>query len=509
MSQAMAINVNAIVKSYGMTLALNEASLAVPTGQVHALLGENGAGKSTTVKILSGLEKPDKGDIHVFGDNVQLRSPRDAHRHGIQTAFQELTLIPDITVLQNLLMPYAPTNSLGLLRSREARQRVVAELSRLDLDDINPRAEVRDLDLPTRQKLEIAKSVIRKPRILLLDEPTSALSGRNVDWLESIMQTLRDDGVTIIFITHRMQEVRSFCQALTVYRDGQRVGTGAVTDYTDNDIVELMLGHTMTQSFPSKSKFPENDSKVLLSVRDLSIGEKLTDLDLDIHQGEVVGVAALQGMGQTELYRSLFGLESVSKGTLAIEGRKVDFASPRDAIRSGIGISYIPEDRKTEGLLLPMNGLQNITLPLLDRFSRFGWLNKSKEAWAVRSALDQVNVDSRALYTSCNAFSGGNQQKIVLAKWLLTQSQLMLMLDPTRGIDVGTKYEFFELIHNFAQGGGGVLFHSTDTTEIVNVAHRVIVLYNGRVVRELVGDEITEHAVLESEVGHVSVTSPL
>ncbi len=505
MTRSLAIELNAIVKRYGPTVALNEASLAVPAGQVHALLGENGAGKSTTVKTLSGLVTPDSGEIRVFGEQVRLRSPRDAHRHGIQTAFQELTLVPDLTVTQNLLLPYTPANALGLLRSRAARRQAIAALERLDLGDIDPRAEVRDLDLPTRQKLEIAKAVIRKPRILLLDEPTSALSGRNVDWLEGLVQTLRDDGVTMIFITHRMQEVRSFCQALSVYRDGRCVGTGNVADYSDGDIVELMLGRAMEQSFPPKTAAPAADSPSLLSARGLTIGHQLTDLDLDIRRGEVVGVAALQGMGQAALYRGLFGLEPASKGRLAIEGREVEFASPRDAIRSGIGISYLPEDRKTEGLLLPMNGVENVSLPLLDRFARCGWLNKRRETQAVRAVLDQVNVDPRALYTRCSAFSGGNQQKIVLAKWLLTQSQLMLMFDPTRGIDVGTKLEIFELMHRFAEDGGGVLFHSTDTAELVNVAHRVIVLYRGRVVRELVGDEITEQALLEAELGQAGV----
>lgn len=500
----MAIELSAIVKRYGPTVALNEASLAVPAGQVHALLGENGAGKSTTVKVLSGLVTPDSGDIRVFGDEVRLRSPRDAHRHGIQTAFQELTLVPDLTVTQNLLLPYTPANALGLLRSRSAKRKAVAELERLDLGDIDPRAEVRDLDLPTRQKLEIAKAVIREPRILLLDEPTSALSGRNVDWLENLVAKLRADGVTMIFITHRMQEVRSFCQALSVYRDGRCVGSGAVADYSDGDIVELMLGRAMTQSYPPKTAAPAPDAPALLSTRGLTVGDKLEDVDLDIRRGEVVGVAALQGMGQSALYGSLFGLDRATRGTMAIEGRAVEFASPRDAIRSGIGISYLPEDRKTEGLLLPMNGVENASLPLLDRFARFGWLDKRRETQAVRAVLDQVQVDPRALYTRCSAFSGGNQQKIVLAKWLLTQSQLMLMFDPTRGIDVGTKLEIFERMHRFAENGGGVLFHSTDTAELVNVAHRVIVLYRGRVVRELVGDAITEQALLEAELGQIN-----
>ncbi|WP_423821961.1 sugar ABC transporter ATP-binding protein [Salinisphaera sp. SPP-AMP-43] len=499
----MAIELSAIVKRYGPTVALNEASLAVPAGQVHALLGENGAGKSTTVKVLSGLVTPDSGDIRVFGDEVRLRSPRDAHRHGIQTAFQELTLVPDLTVTQNLLLPYTPANALGLLRSRSAKRKAVTELERLDLGDIDPRAEVRDLDLPTRQKLEIAKAVIREPRILLLDEPTSALSGRNVDWLEGLVARLRADGVTMIFITHRMQEVRSFCQALSVYRDGRCVGSGAVADYSDGDIVELMLGRAMTQSYPPKIAAPTADAPVLLSTRGLTVGERLVDVDLDIRRGEVVGVAALQGMGQSALYGSLFGLDRASRGTMAVEGREVEFASPRDAIRSGIGISYLPEDRKTEGLLLPMNGVENASLPLLDRFARFGWLDKRRETQAVRAVLDQVQVDPRALYTRCSAFSGGNQQKIVLAKWLLTQSQLMLMFDPTRGIDVGTKLEIFERMHRFAENGGGVLFHSTDTAELVNVAHRVIVLYRGRVVRELAGEAITEQALLEAELGQI------
>ncbi|MCS4502579.1 Ribose import ATP-binding protein RbsA [wastewater metagenome] len=505
MATQLAVEIDGVTKRYGPTVALDEASLAVRHGHVHALLGENGAGKSTTVKVLSGLVTPDAGSVRVFGEPVTLRSPREAHRNGIQTAFQELTLVPDLTVTQNLHLPYAPANRLGLLRSRQARRRVEGELARLSLDDVDPRAEVRDLDLPTRQKLEIAKAVLRDPRILLLDEPTSALTGSNVEWLERIVRMLADDGVTMIFITHRMQEVRSFCESLSVFRDGRCVGAGAVADYDDNAIVELMLGRSMEQSFPPRSEPPaRGDAPALISVDGLSVDSRLSRASVDVHAGEVVGVAALQGMGQVPLYRALFGMEHVDEGAIRIEGREVELASPRDAIRSRVGISYLPEDRKTEGLLLPMTGTANVSLPLLERFARFGWLDKRTETAAVRRVLERVNVDPRALHTRCSAFSGGNQQKIVLAKWLLTDSRVMLMFDPTRGIDVGTKLEIFELMHEFAAAGGGVLFHSTDTAELVNVAHRVIVLYRGRVVRELVGEEITEQALLEAELGYFS-----
>lgn len=504
MADNFAIHVDGISKRFGATVALDGASLQVETGRVHALLGENGAGKSTMVKILSGLLRPDSGKIHVLGNEVTLHSPRDAHRQGIQTAFQELTLIPDLTVTQNLLLPYAPFNAAGLIKSRTATRQVQEALERLHLDDINPRNEMRDLDLPTRQKLEIAKAVIRKPRVLLLDEPTSALTGSNVEWLERIVKSLAKEGVTIIFITHRMPEVRDFCQTLSVFRNGRSVGAGEVQDYTDSEIVELMLGRAISQSFPEKSVSASNGKSVpLLEVRRLQVEPRLHGTSFKVNEGEIVGVAALQGMGQAELYKALFGAISVQGGEIELSGRRVEFASPRDAIRSKIGISYLPEDRKTEGLLLPMTGSENVSLPVLDRFGWLGWLRKNMESNEVAHVLKQANVDLRALYTPCSAFSGGNQQKIVLAKWLLTQANLLLMFDPTRGIDVGTKFEIFELMHQFVGQKGGILFYSTDIAELVNVAHRVLVLYRGRVVREVSGSALTEQSVLEAELGHV------
>ena len=508
MASQLAINVEGITKRFGATVALQEASLEVPSGHVHALLGENGAGKSTMVKVLSGLLRPDNGSIRVFDEAITLRSPKDAHRHGIQTAFQELTLVPDLTVTQNLHLPYAPASAVGLLKPRVALRKAREALERLHLEDVNPRAEVRELDLPTRQKLEIAKAIVRGPRILLLDEPTSALTGTNVQWLEKIVKSLAREGVTVIFITHRMQEVREFCESLSVFRSGQRVGFGAVKDHSDGQIVELMLGRAIEQSFPEKSVPPDSTgTPPLISLHGIHVQPRVHDVSFDIRPGEIVGLAALQGMGQADLYRALFGLAPVQSGDLYVEGKRVEFASPRDAIRSHIGISYLPEDRKTEGLLLPMTGKENVSLPLLDRFARLGWIRKHAEADAVREVMEQVELDPRALYTRASAFSGGNQQKIVLAKWLLTQARLLLMFDPTRGIDIGTKYEIFQLMHRFAADGGGVLFYSTDTAELVNVAHRVFVLYRGRIVREVAGADITEQALLEAELGQFETES--
>nr|WP_242468912.1 sugar ABC transporter ATP-binding protein [Rhodovibrio salinarum] len=492
-----------VTKRFGPTVALNEASFAVRSGHVHALLGENGAGKSTCVKVLSGLITPDSGRIEIDGSVADLASPRDAHRLGIQTAFQEITLVPDLSVAQNMLLPYEPTRY-GQLR-RKAGMRAVAEtLEHLGLGDVDLRAEVRSLDLPQRQKIEIAKAVARGPKILLLDEPTSALSGADVDWLGGLIEQLRADGVTIIFISHRMPEVRLFCDSLSILRNGSHVGTFETGEISDEDVVERVIGRSLATAFPERQS--KTMGEVLLSGRQLANDGRLDGISFDLHAGEILGVSALQGMGQQELFMSLFGMDTLSGGHVEIGGRETTIASPNDAVRSHLGVSLVPEDRKTEALFQHLPGQPNVSLPVLDRFARFGWIDTDLEARAVDSVLAQVNVHPRALYTPVTSFSGGNQQKIALAKWLLTECRVLLMFDPTRGVDVGTKHEIYQLMHDFVGRGGAILFYSTEIPELVNLCDRVLAVYRGRVTDEIAGDDLSEQNILRSVIGHEAVS---
>ncbi|BBP99180.1 ABC transporter [Burkholderia sp. SFA1] len=493
---SLAIDLSKVTKRFGATVALDGASFSVKRGAVHALLGENGAGKSTTVKLLSGLMQPDSGSIRVLGDDVTMRAPRDAHRAGVQTAFQEMTLVRDLTVAQNLLMSYEPTGFLGRIRKREAQRQAAEWLDRLELPDVRPGAYIRDLSLPVRQKIEIAKAIVRQPRVLLLDEPTSALSGRDVNWLARRIDELKASGVTFVFITHRMQEVREFCDSLTVYRNGRDVGAFDAADISDDEVIRLVIGRSMEAKYPPKVASAVSDATPAIETRNVRVDGVVTDFDLAVKPGEVHGVAALQGMGQRELFEALFGASYIDEGEIRIEGKPVTLTSTADSLKAGVSTSFLPEDRKTEGLFLRLPGGENVSLPVIGRFSRFGLIDRKREQAAIRRSLAQMEVNPRALYKPCLSFSGGNQQKIAMAKWLLTQSRVWLMFDPTRGIDVGTKHQIFVLMRAFAAAGGAVLFYSTDVPELVNVCDRVSVMYRGRNAGELSGEALTEENVM-------------
>src|SRR5215475_1775467 len=359
---APAISAAGIRKAFGPTVALDGASFEVAAGEVHALLGENGAGKSTMVKLLSGFMRPDAGTLSAFGSELHFHSPRDAHRAGIETAFQELTQVPNLTVAQNIQLPYQPVNRFGLLRGRQGTEQVAALLRDLGISGIEPYHEVGRLDLPLRQKIEIARAIFRKPRILLLDEPTSALSGRDIDWLGGLIDRLKRQGVTILFISHRLPEVRAFCDNLTVLRNGRDVGS------------------FITATFPEKPVYaPASQPRIAL--RNLSAG-RIQDASLDLHAGEILGVVGMQGMGQLDLFRAMFGDIAPKAGQILVNGRPVELTSPRAAIDARLGISLVPEERKTEALALRLDGRKNVSLPVVGRFLRHGLIDTDREMQA-------------------------------------------------------------------------------------------------------------------------------
>ena len=501
-SGAPAISVTQVRKAYGPTVALADASFAASAGSVHALLGENGAGKSTMVKMLSGLVRPDAGHISVFGQEVRFTSPRDAHEAGLQTAFQELTQIPDLTVWENMLLPYQPTGLGGLLKRRRGQALVAAHLESLGLGSISPGGDLRTLDLSVRQKIEIARALLRKPRILLLDEPTSTLSGGDIQWLGDIIARLKREGTTVIFISHRMPEVRDFCDELTILRNGQTVGTFPVAEVTDEEVIERIIGRSIAATFPPK-QVVDAKSPVVLEARDLS-GGAIANVNFTLRAGEILGVAGLQGMGQRDLFLTLFGDLEARAGEIRVDGTPVVLRSPRDAIDARIGISLVPEERKTEGLFLKLDACANTTLPVMERFTRSGLIEPAREQAAVSAALARVQVDQRALYMPARSFSGGNQQKIVLARCLVANSRILLLFDPTRGVDVGTKHQIYLLIADFARAGGAVLLYSTEIAEVIGLSHRLLVVYGGRVASELAGGDILEAAIMRAALGHAS-----
>ncbi|MHA1601037.1 MAG: sugar ABC transporter ATP-binding protein [Alphaproteobacteria bacterium] len=496
-----AIRLEHVSKSFGATVAVDDVTFSIDKGNVHALLGENGAGKSTVVKMLSGLIEADTGNYAIFGETKKLSSPRISHRHGIQTAFQEMTLVKDLTVLDNMLLPYAPVSLIGTVNRRAAAASIREHFARLGIAGIDLYDEVGTLDLAIQQKIEIARAVYRNPKILLLDEPTSTLTGRDVDWLGQMIAQLKSDGVTIVFISHRIPEVRAFCDRLTVLRNGQHIVTGDVSEFSDTEVIEMIIGRSMAQTFPSRPDGTRQLGPEVLAAESLSAGRKLTDASFKLHRGEILGVAGLQGMGQLDLFLACFGMADIHGGTVSVDGRPVVITSPVDAIRSNIGLGMVPEDRKTEALFLNLSGKHNASLPVISRFTRLGLIDTTAESEAVERVFDRVEVDRRALWTNVSAFSGGNQQKIAIAKWLVAESRILLLYDPTRGIDVGTKHELYLLMREFAEAGGAVLFFSTEISELVHLADRVMVLYGGRVSANIPADELNEQVIVRATLG--------
>jgi ribose transport system ATP-binding protein len=505
-----ALVVSGLSKRYGPTVALDGLSLSVNVGEVHALLGENGAGKSTLVKLLSGLTQLDSGAVEVLGETARLTSPRDAHRLGIRTAFQEISLIKDLTVSQNFRLMEEPVSRSGMIQQQQRDKLVSEELSKLGLSHINVRSEVAHLDLPTRQKIEIARAVTHNPRILLLDEPTASLSARDVDWLGIIVERLVHNGTTVIFISHRLQEVRRFCSALTILRNGRSVGSYRVDDIVDDDVIELMIGRSIAAAYPPKPLNLNIPSKeqAALTIRDLRLAA-VNGVSLDLWPRRITGLGGLDGMGQRELFLALFGLAEIGSGSVAVNGRQVSIRSPADAISARIGISMVPEDRKGEGLFLDLDGRENISLPSLGRFIRWGLVDVRAEEAAVRSSLKLVQVVPRALWSLAREFSGGNQQKIVFAKWLLAGSRILLLYDPTRGVDVGTKAEIYHLVRRFTEAGGAVLYYSTDIPELVNLCDEVAVIYRGKITAMLQDDGISETRIMAAAVAQSSADARL
>jgi len=497
---SLALHVSKVSKRYGATVALRQASLAVAKGEVHALIGENGAGKSTLVKVLSGIVQPDEGSISVAGRPTRLRSPGDALGAGLATAYQELTLVRDLTVAQNLFLGRGPRNRLGLVSNDRLADASRLLLADWELEGVDPDEPLAGLSLAVRQQLELIRVLSRGASVLLLDEPTAALGAVQVDWLFRQVRKVRAGGATVVFISHRMGEVREICDRVTVLRSGQEVATFETSAATEDQVVQMMIGHSVEQ-LTAEAIGTEEAGEPVLVVNDLSSEPGLHSATLTLHAREIVGVAALQGHGQFELFMTLFGARRASGGTIEVNGRTIRLRSPYDAIHKGLGINLVPEDRKAEGVMLGMSGLANVTLPDLGRFSHFGFLRKREERAAATKIFRSVNVKLSALDEDVSSLSGGNQQKLAIGKWMLTDSRILLMYDPTRGVDLGTKNEIFVMMRRLVRDGRSVLFYSTDIEELLGVSHRILVMYRGRIVTEMRSSQFSRGAVLSAMLG--------
>jgi ribose transport system ATP-binding protein len=486
-----------VSKRYGGVRALQNADLVIEAGRIHAVLGENGAGKSTLIKIMAGVVAPDEGRLLLDGKPVSFASPAEANAAGIACIFQELSLIPDLPVADNIAISNPPTR-FGLIDRRAQRRMAEEALSRAGADNIHPLALVKDLSLSRRQMVEIAKALARKPHILILDEATSALTAADVTKIYGVLKRLRADGLALLYISHRMHEIAELADDCTVFCNGRSVASFAAGTKTDNEIVELMIGREYNAVFPAHAPRSASDAPPLLDVRHLRWGERLNDISLQVRAGEVIGLGGLDGQGQRELLLALFGVLHGTTGDVRVDGRPVAVAGPNAAKRKRIGMALIPEDRKTEGLMLPMSVRDNLSFAALDRLSRWGVIDTAAERRAVERIVRLLAIRTDGTDVPAGALSGGNQQKLVIGKWLMIEPRILLLNDPTRGIDVGTKQEMYQLLRELADKGAAILFYSTDYDELVGCCDRVLVMYDGAIGRELIGTEITERALVSS-----------
>jgi len=486
-----------ISKRYGGVRALQDAGLAVEAGRIHAVLGENGAGKSTLIKVMAGVVAPDEGRMLLDGEPVSFKSPAAANAAGIACIFQELSLIPDLTVADNIAISNPPRR-FGLIDRAEQRRMAEQALARAGADNIHPLALVKDLSLSRRQMVEIAKALARRPRILILDEATSALTAADVSKIYGVLKRLRAEGLALVYISHRMHEITELADECTVFCNGRSVASYAAGTKTDNEVVEMMIGREYNAVFPPRTAHPASDAKPVLEVRNLCWTDRLNDISLSVHAGEVIGLGGLDGQGQRELLLALFGVLRGTAGEVLIDGRPITIAGPDFAKRKGIGMALIPEDRKTEGLMLPMSVRENLSFAALGRLSRWGVVNASAEREAVERIVRLLAIRTDGTDVPAGSLSGGNQQKLVIGKWLMLAPRILLLNDPTRGIDVGTKQEMYQLLRQLADEGAAILFYSTDYDELVGCCDRVLVMCDGAIGRELVGGEITERALVSS-----------
>ncbi|MEO3749326.1 sugar ABC transporter ATP-binding protein [Streptomyces sp. B6B3] len=485
----------AVTKAFGPVVAVSGVTLELRPGEVHALVGENGAGKSTIVKLLSGVHQPDSGRVELDGRPAPLASPAAAQTAGIAVIYQEPTLFPDLSVAENIFMGRQPTGRLARI-DRPAMYDAAARLfARLGVH-LDPRRPARGLSIADQQLVEIAKALSFEARVLVMDEPTAALSGVEVQRLFSVVRALRASGAAVLFISHRFDEIFALCQRITVLRDGRLVSTDLAADLDEESLVRRIVGREVSALFPRQDTDP---GEVALRVRGLGRLGAFQDVDLDVRRGEIVALAGLVGAGRSEVVRAVFGIDRYDEGRVWVNGEPLTPGSPAAAMAAGLAL--VPEDRRQQGLVMEMSVERNTTLTRLRSLTRLGLLSRRAERAAARSWAERLQVRYGGLADPVATLSGGNQQKIVLAKWLATGPSVLIVDEPTRGIDIGTKAEVHRIMSELAAQGLAVLMVSSELPEVLGMADRVLVMREGRVVATLPRTEATEESVMRPASG--------
>ena len=502
------LRIEHICKSFPGVRALNDVCIDINKGEVHAIVGENGAGKTTLMRILAGIYVKDSGTITFEGNEVNFSNTRDSQQHGIAIIHQELNLPTNISIAQNMYLGRLPHNALGMVDKRKLAEDAKKIMALVGLE-VQPSTIINELSIAQQQLVEISKALSLESKLLIMDEPTSALNQQETHNLFKIIRSLKQQGVTIIYISHRLEEIFEISDGITIMRDGQVVATKRIGEVTHESIVMMMTGKTL-ENFFAKERSEESgatEREKVLEIKGVdSSDKKLQKADFTLYKGEILGIAGLLGSGRTELVKAIFRAERRSGGDLILNGRKLRIRNPKEAVRNGIAL--LPEDRKAEGLLLGMDIMNNIAISSMGLVSRLAFINNRKRERLAGDMSKKLRVKSTSIRQVVKFLSGGNQQKVVFAKWLASNPKVLMLDDPTRGVDVGAKHEMYGLIRELANQGIGIIFISSEMPEVVGVSDRVLVMRNGRIVSEVREAAITENNLMLIATGKKITGNP-
>ncbi len=494
-AQAPVLEMRHIGKVFPGVVALDDVDFELRRGEVHILLGENGAGKSTLMKILSGAYQKSSGQIVLDGAEIEIKNPKHAQTLGISTIYQEFNLIPHLSIGENIFLGREPARLPGLIDQRGIFEAATQALGHLGLS-LNPRSLVKELRVAEQQMVEVAKALSLDARILIMDEPTAALTEHEIRELFATIRSLKAKGVSIIYISHRMEELFEIGDRVTVLRDGRTVGTYDVQGMSKSELIRLMVNRELTELFP-KEVATRGDE--VLRVEGLNTAGGLKDINFSLHKGEVLGIAGLMGAGRTELARAIFGLDKIESGTIYINGASKRIGSPRSAISSRLG--FLTEDRKSQGLVLPLSVKENLCLSSVDKFSNWGIMNAAEEDQAANRYVKELRIRTPSLDQKVVFLSGGNQQKVVLSKWLCSEAEVFIFDEPTRGIDVGAKTEIYQLMNRLTASGVAIIMISSELLEVLGMSDRILVMRGGRISGEFSAEEATQERILQCALG--------
>lgn len=493
MAEQAILRLNNVSKLYPGVVALNDLNIEFMPGEVHAIVGENGAGKSTMIKTISGAIEPTSGTIEIDGNIYDAMTPHLSRQHGIAVIYQEFTLAPVLTAAENIFLGEFPMK--GPVLDRKTMDKKARELFKRLKVNIDPNIPVSDLTTGYQQIVEIAKAISKDARILIMDEPSAPLTTSEVDALFEIVRTLQAEGVTILYISHRMEEIFSLSNRVSVLRDGKYIKTLNTADTNKRELIKLMVGRELNETYPQRQKAP---GETTLSIRNLS-GNGVKNISFDVKRGEIVGLAGLIGAGRTEFAQLVFGFEKIEEGEIILNGKNIMPESPSDAINNGIAL--VPEDRKRQGLLLEMSIRFNTSLPSIKRDSKFTVVDKKAEKQISDKYMDDLKIKAPSIEQKAKNLSGGNQQKVVLGKWLAMNPELIIFDEPTRGIDVGAKQEIYNIMNELADQGKTIIMISSDMEELIGMSDRIVVLHQGRVTGELEKDSFNQEMILLKSAG--------